>query len=93
MPSDGSLLPVMVYVHGGAYKSGSGIVYNGTELSQRGNLIVVTINYRLDALGKTSGFDYEESDIVWLMHTKHKFKLSRPYELLAIYLLHGKKSF
>lgn len=29
---------------------GSGAYYNGTELAQRG-VIVVTINYRLDVLG------------------------------------------
>jgi para-nitrobenzyl esterase len=42
----------MVWIHGGAYTSGSGSVpiYNGKHLAERG-IIVVTINYRLGALG------------------------------------------
>lgn len=45
-------LPVLVYIHGGGYTSGSGTVpiYNGANLARQG-LVVVTINYRLGALG------------------------------------------
>jgi para-nitrobenzyl esterase len=45
-------LPVLVYIHGGAFSSGSGDVwlYNGASLAKKG-LVVVTINYRLGALG------------------------------------------
>ena len=45
-------LPVMVYIHGGAFTEGSGSidVYNGEELAKKG-IIVVTINYRLGLLG------------------------------------------
>lgn len=43
-------LSVMVWIHGGGFMQGSGAYYNGTELAQRG-VIVVTINYRLDVLG------------------------------------------
>ena len=44
--------PVMVWIHGGAFETGSGHVpwYNGTELAKR-DVVVVTINYRLGALG------------------------------------------
>lgn len=44
--------PVMVWVHGGALRRGSGAVdlYDGTALAQQG-VVVVTINYRLGALG------------------------------------------
>ncbi|KAJ8727212.1 hypothetical protein PYW08_015609 [Mythimna loreyi] len=45
-------LPVVVYIHGGAYKSGSGNVdYYGPDYILRKGMIVVTFNYRLDALG------------------------------------------
>ena len=45
-------LPVMVWVHGGAWITGlaSTNSYDGTSLSQQG-VIVVTLNYRLDVLG------------------------------------------
>jgi para-nitrobenzyl esterase len=45
-------LPVLVFVHGGAFREGSGSLplYDGTELAHKG-LVVVTINYRLGALG------------------------------------------
>lgn len=45
-------LPVMVWIHGGGYNNGSGTaaLYDGTNLSKRG-VVVVTINYRLGRLG------------------------------------------
>ena len=47
------LLPVMVWIHGGAFVTGSGSLpsYNGTSFVLRGNVIVVTFNYRLGPLG------------------------------------------
>ncbi|WP_328356811.1 carboxylesterase/lipase family protein [Mycobacterium sp. NBC_00419] len=51
--STGDPKPVMVWVHGGAYIFGSGSqpLYDGTELATGSDVIVVTINYRLGALG------------------------------------------
>lgn len=45
-------LPVMVWLHGGSNKVGSGAqsTYNGTSLTARG-VVLVTINYRLGILG------------------------------------------
>ncbi|MBB6250335.1 carboxylesterase/lipase family protein [Nitrospirillum iridis] len=45
--------PVMVYIHGGAYSHGSGgdPLYDGTRLAQRGDVVVVTLNHRLNAFG------------------------------------------
>ena len=43
--------PVMFYIHGGALETGNGALYNGQFLSKRGDIVVVTINYRLGALG------------------------------------------
>jgi len=45
--------PVMVYIHGGAYSGGSGsdALYDGTQLCQRGDVVVVTINHRLNVFG------------------------------------------
>jgi len=45
--------PVMVYIHGGAYASGSGSspIYDGQALALRGDVVVVTLNHRLGPLG------------------------------------------
>ena len=43
--------PVMVWIHGGAFVSGSGAHYNGSKLASRGDIVVVTLNYRLGVLG------------------------------------------
>jgi para-nitrobenzyl esterase len=44
-------LPVMVWIHGGAYIFGSGGDYDGSALAEDNNVIVVTLNYRLGSLG------------------------------------------
>jgi len=44
-------LPVMVFVHGGGFTSGQGAPYDPARLVDRGKVVVVTINYRLGALG------------------------------------------
>jgi para-nitrobenzyl esterase len=45
--------PVLVFIHGGGFTSGSGSVflYRGGDLVRNGDAVVVTINYRLGALG------------------------------------------
>ncbi|WP_029114061.1 carboxylesterase/lipase family protein [Mycobacterium sp. URHB0044] len=45
--------PVMVWVHGGAYILGSSAqpLYHGRALASAGDVVIVTINYRLGALG------------------------------------------
>jgi para-nitrobenzyl esterase len=45
--------PVIVYIHGGAYSSGSGSssLYDGTALCQRGDAVVVSVNHRLSLFG------------------------------------------
>jgi carboxylesterase type B len=51
--NDGPLLPVMLWIHGGAYNHGSSNVYSGDVLVAQSNrsVIVVTINYRLNIFG------------------------------------------
>ena len=52
-PAPTTPLPVMVWFHGGAYVFGSGsdMSYDGTHLVNRGDVVIVTVNYRLGALG------------------------------------------
>ena len=50
---DDARRPVMVWIHGGGLTSGSGSspAYDGAPLASRGDAVIVTINYRLGALG------------------------------------------
>lgn len=45
--------PVLVYFHGGAYNNGSvnSVLYDGKRLCRRGDVVVVTVNHRLNAFG------------------------------------------
>ncbi|HEX5285260.1 MAG TPA: carboxylesterase family protein [Bryocella sp.] len=45
--------PVLFYIHGGAYNSGTvnSVLYDGTRLCNRGDVVVVTVNHRLNAFG------------------------------------------
>lgn len=45
-------LPLLVFVHGPSYNYGSGNPYDGSLLAWYGELIVITLNYRLGAFGK-----------------------------------------
>jgi para-nitrobenzyl esterase len=46
----GAKLPVMVWIHGGAFIFGSGSVYDGSQFAKQG-VVVVTVNYRLGRAG------------------------------------------
>ncbi len=48
---DSQIIPVMVWIHGGGFISGSGNSFYGANLAQTAQAIVVTINYRLGPLG------------------------------------------
>jgi para-nitrobenzyl esterase len=50
---DGASRPVMFWIHGGGYAVGSGSwpLYDGERLARRGDVVVVTVNHRLGALG------------------------------------------
>jgi len=51
--TDGARRPVLVWIHGGGFVIGSGSqpVYVGGPLVRRGDVVVVTVNYRLGPLG------------------------------------------
>ena len=52
-PSVEDVRPVLVWIHGGAFSLGAGSlsVYDGSRMAAATNTVVVTINYRLGALG------------------------------------------
>jgi para-nitrobenzyl esterase len=71
---DGKKRPVMVWLHGGGYFSGSSHennVYDGRNLSQAGDVVVVSINHRLNILGfldlSAYGDQYKSSGDVGMM--------------------------
>ncbi|XP_035999250.1 neuroligin-2b isoform X1 [Fundulus heteroclitus] len=49
--------PVMLFIHGGSYMEGSGNMFDGSVLAAYGNVIVVTMNYRIGVLGFLSTAD------------------------------------
>ena len=52
------LRPVMVWIHGGGFRGGSANEYDGSVLAPQGNVVVVTLNFRVGAFGHLdlSGF-------------------------------------
>lgn len=48
---DDARRPVLVWIHGGGNVGGNGDLYDAQRLVTRGDLVVVTLNYRLGALG------------------------------------------
>jgi len=50
---DGPVRPVIVWLHGGGWVSGAGSLkcYGGHRLANEGNVVVVSVNYRLGMLG------------------------------------------
>lgn len=66
--------PVMVWLHGGGFSSGSAIEfpsYDGENLSRKGNVVIVSINHRLNTVGfldlSAYGEKYKHSANVGMM--------------------------
>lgn len=62
---DAARRPVMVWLHGGGFVSGSGSSpwYHGARLARRGDCVVVTTNHRLGALGYSYLDDPERNNV------------------------------
>lgn len=68
-------LPVMVYLHGGAYVEGgsSDPLYDGANFTMRNDVILVTVNYRVNLFGFMNfadvpgGEDYKQSGYLGIM--------------------------
>ncbi|KAM9323034.1 bile salt-activated lipase-like [Pholidichthys leucotaenia] len=60
-----SNLPVMIWIHGGSFQTGSSMgpnvfenyIYSGQEIADRGDIIMVSVGYRLGTLGFLSTGD------------------------------------
>lgn len=65
---DGAKRPVLFYIHGGGFNNGSGSspLFDGVNLCRRGDVVVVSVNHRLNAfgylyLGQFGGHEYTAS--------------------------------
>jgi para-nitrobenzyl esterase len=59
--ANGNKRPVMVWLHGGGFSAGSGQElksYDGENLARRGNVVVVSLNHRLNVLGHLNLVQY-----------------------------------
>jgi para-nitrobenzyl esterase len=80
---DGRKRPVMLWLHGGGFRGGSGSNpgWDGTNLCLRGDVVVLTINHRVDAMGfaNLSEFspDFAASGDVGMLDIVHALKWVR----------------
>lgn len=51
--ADGRKRPVMIWLHGGFFSSGSGASVDGSALAARGDVVIVSVNHRVNAFGFT----------------------------------------
>ncbi|GII96015.1 carboxylic ester hydrolase [Sinosporangium siamense] len=76
-------LPVMVWVHGGGFTSGSGDFYDASWLVNQGDVVVVTVNYRLGVFGSFShpdlpgsgafGLEDQQAALRWVKRNARAF--------------------
>lgn len=81
---DAGKRPVMVWLHGGGFAtlSGSSPAYDGVALCQRGDVVVVTLNHRLNAFGflhlaDLAGPEYASSGNQGMLDIVHALKWVR----------------
>ena len=79
--NDGGNRPVMFWRHGGYFQNGSGSNpgEDGTNLCRRGDVVVVTINHRLNALGflylpRLGGTDFVSSGDLGMLDIVHALR-------------------
>ena len=61
--NDNRKRPVLFWIHGGGYSAGSGQElksYDGESLARRGDVVVVSVNHRLNSLGYLNLAEYGE---------------------------------
>ena len=59
--ADNRTRPVLFWIHGGAYYIGSGNDHDGSILAAQGDVVVVTVNYRLGVFGFVDLSKYDET--------------------------------
>ena len=59
--ADGRARPVLFWIHGGAYYIGCGNDHDGSVLAAQGDVVVVTVNYRLGVFGFLDLSKYDDA--------------------------------
>ena len=82
--NDGLKRPVMLWLHGGGFStlSSSSILYDGVNLCNRGDVVVLGVNHRLNVfgflhLGDIAGDKYEASGNVGMLDLVHALRWIR----------------
>ncbi len=82
--SDGGKRPVMLWLHGGGFSSlsSSSLMYDGVNLCNRGDVVVLGVNHRLNVfgflhLGDIAGKKYEASGNVGMLDLVHALRWIR----------------
>jgi para-nitrobenzyl esterase len=82
--NDGAKRPVMVWIHGGGFNtlSGSSPMYDGVNLAKRGDVVVITLNHRLNVfgflqLGDLGGEQFAQSGNAGMLDLVHALKWVR----------------
>jgi len=82
--NDSGKRPVMVWIHGGGFNtlSGSSPAYDGVNLAKRGDVVVVTLNHRLNVfgflhLGDLAGDQFAQSGNVGMLDLVHALRWVR----------------
>jgi para-nitrobenzyl esterase len=82
--NDGGKRPVMVWIHGGGFNtlSGSSPMYDGTNLAKRGDVVVITLNHRLNVfgflqLGDLGGDQFAQSGNIGMLDLVHALRWVR----------------
>lgn len=69
--------PVMVWTHGGSNLTGRGSAYDATKMARQGDVVVVTINYRLGPMGWLGSGNYglldQQAALRWVQRNARSF--------------------
>jgi len=65
---------VVVFIHGESYDWGAGNAFDGSILSSFGNIILITINYRLGLFGNVLKSNYYHAYLFYLLFIEKKHK-------------------
>ena len=80
----GARLPVLVWIHGGGFQGGATVLYPGGHLARAGNVVFVSMNYRLGVLGFLAtpafgahagdyGLEDQQAALRWVKHNIARF--------------------